>query len=319
MNLLTHGTQEIMHRKPLGFWRRAQRDIISNKQLYLMIIPVLAFYIIFRYAPMYGAIIAFKDFVPAKGIMGSEWVGLKHFFDYFSSYYFNRTFGNTLLLSLYSITIGFTAPILLALTLNEVRHMSYKKWVQTFTYIPHFISLVVICGLIIDFTSTYGLINDIAETFGFERQAILQNPKLFRPVYIISEIWQECGWNSIIYIAALSCIDPELYDSAMIDGAGRLRRLVHITLPSIIPTIIIVFILRLGKVMEVSFEKIILLYNPSIYSTADVISSFVYRKGLLENNYSYSSAVGLFNSAINFAIVIIANAISRKVNETSLW
>ena len=298
---------------------RVRRDLVRNRQLYLMIIPVIAFYILFRYAPMYGAVIAFKNFSPMKGILASDWVGFKYFIAFFKSYYFQRTLVNTLMISLLSISFSFTAPIILALLLNEIRSLTYKKWVQTFTYIPHFISLVVICGLIIDFTSTYGLINDILVWFGFSRSAILQNPALFRPVYIISEIWQECGWNSIIFIAALSSIDPQLYEAATIDGAGRFRKLVHVTLPGILPTIIIMFILRLGKVMDVGFEKIILLYNPSIYETADVISSFVYRKGLLEFSYSYSAAVGLFNSVINFMIIIVSNTISRRINKTSLW
>jgi putative aldouronate transport system permease protein len=295
------------------------KDFVANRHAYLMVLPVLAFYFVFHYMPMYGAIIAFKDFVPNKGIVGSEWVGLRHFQAFIEDYYFLRVVTNTLLISVYSIVWGFPAPIILALLLNELRGGFAKRAVQTITYLPHFISLIVMCGLIMDFTSRFGLINDLIESLGGQRFSLLLKPKMFVPIYVISDVWKEVGWGSIIYLATLSTIDPQLYEAAIMDGAGRWRRLLHITLPALLPTIVILLILRLGRLMNVGFEKIILLYNPMTYETADVISSYVYRKGLLEVSYSYSAAVGLFNSAINFAIILSANWISRRVNETSLW
>ena len=284
-----------------------------------MMIPVIAYYVIFHYGPMYGAIIAFKDFTPVKGILGSDWVGLKHFEEFFGSYYFLRVLKNTVLISLYTLIFEFPAPIILALLINEVRRRYFKRVVQTITYMPYFISLVVICGIITDFTNADGLINRLFMLFGYDGQAMLQKPELFRPIYVLSEIWQRIGWESIIYIAALMSIDLEQYEAARIDGASRLKQMFYITLPCLVPVITIMFILRIGNLLNVGFEKIILLYNPITYETADVISTFVYRKGLLEFGWSYSSAVGLFNSVINLALLISANYISRKVNENSLW
>ncbi|MDU0332248.1 MULTISPECIES: ABC transporter permease [Paenibacillus] len=305
--------------KPVSFKRRFIRDFRLNKYLYLMMIPVIAYYVIFHYGPMYGAIIAFKDFTPVKGILGSDWVGLKHFEEFFGSYYFLRVLKNTVLISLYTLIFEFPAPIILALLINEVRRRYFKRVVQTITYMPYFISLVVICGIITDFTNADGLINRLFMLFGYDGQAMLQKPELFRPIYVLSEIWQRIGWESIIYIAALMSIDLEQYEAARIDGASRLKQMFYITLPGLVPVITIMFILRIGNLLNVGFEKIILLYNPITYETADVISTFVYRKGLLEFGWSYSSAVGLFNSVINLALLISANYISRKVNENSLW
>nr|WP_042159520.1 ABC transporter permease subunit [Paenibacillus gorillae] len=292
---------------------------MMNKYLYLMMIPVVAYYIVFHYAPMYGALIAFKEYTPMKGILGSDWVGLKHFYDFFNSYYFVRILKNTLIISFYSLVFEFPAPIILALLINEVRSKSFKRVAQTITYMPYFISLVVICGIITDFTNADGVINRLFMLFGYDGQAMLQKPELFRPIYILSEIWQRIGWESIIYIAALMSIDLEQYEAARMDGASRLKQIFHITLPGIMPTIAIMLILRMGNLLNVGFEKIILLYNPVTYETADVISSFVYRKGLLEFGWSYSSAVGLFNSVINLVLLITANYVSRKVNKSSLW
>jgi len=305
-------------RRP-GWSSRVVKDFLLNKYLYLMMVPVLVYYVIFHYAPMYGAIIAFKDYTPVKGILGSEWVGLAHFRDFFGSYYFWRILKNTLIISAYSICFEFPAPILLAILINEVRNAAFKRVVQSITYMPYFISLVVICGMIKDFTNSGGIINTIFVYFGGDGQAMLQKPEMFRSIYIISEIWQKIGWESIIYIAALMSIDQEQYEAARIDGAGRWKQIMYITLPGIMPTIVIMFILRMGNLLNVGFEKIILLYNPITYETADVISSFVYRKGLLEFAWSYSSAVGLFNSVINLMLLITANYVSRKVNENSLW
>ena len=302
-----------------GYGLMLKKDFQRNRYIYLMALPVALFYILFHFAPMYGIIISFKRFVPAKGIIGSDWVGLTHFATFFNSYYFTRILKNTLLISVYSLILGFPAPILLALLINEVRNTSFKRVVQSLTYIPHFISLVVVCGLILEFSSRSGLFNQVTGLFGAEPVTFFQDPKYFRSFYIGSSIWQEVGWGTIIYLAALSSIDPQLYEAATMDGAGRIRKLIHITVPCIIPTIIILFIMRMGSIMTLGHEKIILLYNPSIYDTADVISTFVYRKGLLEFNWSYGTAVGLFNSLINVILLVSANTISRKVNKTSLW
>ncbi|MGG1553814.1 ABC transporter permease subunit [Paenibacillus ferrarius] len=285
-----------------------------------MILPVLAYYVLFHYAPMYGALIAFKNYSPMKGIMGSPWVGLAHFESFFSSYYFWRIFKNTILISLYSLLFEFPMPILLALLLNEVKNKTFKKTAQSITYMPYFISMIVICGMIKDFTNSGGFINTFfVSVMGTDGQAMLQKPELFRSLYVISDIWQRIGWESIIYMAALTSIDQEQYEAARIDGASRLQQIWNITLPGILPVIVIMFILRSGNLLNVGFEKIILLYNPVVYETADVISSFVYRKGLLEFNWSYSSAVGLFNSVLNLILLIAANRFSKKMTDNSLW
>ncbi|WP_239635462.1 ABC transporter permease subunit [Paenibacillus sp. H1-7] len=294
-------------------------DIRKNKLLYVMLLPVLLYYVVFHYAPMYGAMIAFKDFSPRLGIWGSDWVGFAHFKDFFTGPYFWRTIKNTVLISLYELIFGFPAPIILALLLNEIKNSIFKRTVQTVTYMPHFISLVVICGIVKDFTSSEGLINDVIAWFGGERSTFLLEPELFRSVYVSSGIWQHIGWGTIIYLAALTGIDPEQYEAARMDGAGRWKQMLHVTIPGIMPTIVILLILEMGRMMNVGFEKIILLYNPSTYETADVVSSYVYRVGLQDFNYSFSSAVGLFNSAVNFTLLVFSNWLSRRLNDTSLW
>lgn len=296
-----------------------RKDMQRNWELYILVIPVILYYALFAYKPMYGALIAFKNFAPARGFAGSPWVGFDNFARFFRSPYLGRLFRNTFLISFYSLIFGFPAPIILALFLNEVRHSAYKRTVQTLTYLPHFISMVVIAGMITDFSMTSGLFNDIIAFFGGTRTPLLQQPGLFRPIYVTSGIWQGVGWGTIIYLAALSGIDPQLYEAAMIDGAGRIRQVFAVTLPSIVPTIIIMLILRIGNLLDVGYEKTLLLYNPATYETADIISTYVYRVGLLEQNFSYSTAIGLFNSLINFILLIVANKISRKVSETSLW
>lgn len=302
-----------------SFSVRFKRDFLLNKYLYLMMVPVLAYYFIFHYAPMYGAIIAFKEYTPIKGILGSPWIGFQNFHDFFTSYYFWRILKNTVLISLYTLCFEFPAPIILAILINELANKRFQRFVQTVTYMPYFISLVVIAGMIKDFTNNGGVVNTLLTYFGVNDTAMLQKPELFRTIYVLSEIWQKIGWESIIYLAALMGIDQEQYEAAKMDGASRLKSIWHITLPGILPTISIMFILRMGNLLNVGFEKIILLYNPSTYDTADVISSFVYRKGLLEFGWSYSAAVGLFNSVINLALLITANKISKRVSENSLW
>ncbi|HBG77103.1 ABC transporter permease subunit [Eubacteriales bacterium mix99] len=299
---------------------RIIKELSKNKYLYLMALPVLAYYLLFHYGPMYGAVIAFKNFDVSKGIWGSPWVGFQYFREFFQSYYFSRLLRNTFLLSFYQLLWGFPAPILFALLLNEIRNHAFKRTIQTAAYLPHFISTVVVCGLIHDFFARDGVITSLYTLFGGEATSFLSQPQYFRGIYVGTGIWQETGWGAIIYLSALSSIDTQQYEAAIIDGAGRLKQLLHVTLPGIMPTIIIMLILRIGQVMSVGFEKIILLYNPNTYETADVISSFVYRKGLGESfQFSYTSAVGLFNSLINFALLISANWFSKKVSDTSLW
>jgi len=302
---------------------RVKKDLKRNYSAYLLVLPVLVFYGVFAYKPMYGAIIAFKDFSPRLGILDSPWTdlyGLKHFLSFFQSYYFGRILKNTLVISFSTLIFSFPAPIILALLLNEVRNRRFKKAVQTISYLPHFISLVVVCSLITMFTSHNGMIVDFLSVFGFETNMdLLNNKKLFVPIYVISDIWQKIGWDSIIYIAALAGIDQEQYEAARIDGANKWKQMLHVTLPGIAGTIILLFILRIGQIMNVGHEKIILLYNDGILETADVISSFVYRRGILEGNWSFSAAVGLFNSSINFSLVILANKISKKFSGTGLW
>ena len=300
-------------------WQSIAKEFKKHKWLYAMALPGVLIVFIFNYVPMYGILIAFKDYKVTEGIMGSPWVGLKHFTDFFGSFYFERLLKNTILLSVYGLIFTFPAPIILAVLLNEVRSSIFKRTVQTITYIPHFISIVVICGMIIDFVKQDGVITQLLTYIGFENTNLLLKPGNFRPIYIISDIWQQIGWNSIIYLAALTSVDQQMYEAARIDGAGKLRQIWSITLPSILPTIIIMLILKVGSLMNVGFEKVMLLYNASIYETADVISTFVYRRGILEAAYSYSAAVGLFNSVINCALVIITNQFSKKLTETSLW
>ncbi len=302
-----------------SYAQRLRKDFKLNYWLYLMIVPALAYYIIFQYGPMYGTIIAFKDYSPANGIWGSEWVGFANFRDFFDGLYFWRIFKNTVLLSVNTLIFEFPAPIILALLINELRNRTFKRWVQSITYMPYFISLIVICGLVKDFTNSGGLITQIVVWLGGTDTSMLQNPAYFRPIYVVSEIWQRFGWESIIYIAALSSIDQEQYEAARIDGAGRWRQMLNITLPGLLPTIMIMLILRLGNLFNLGFEKVILLYNSSIYDTADIISSYVYRKGLIEFNWSYGAAVGIFNSILNLVLLVAANYISRRVSQNSLW
>jgi len=288
-------------------------------QLYLLVLPLILFYIIWCYGPLYGIQIAFKDFSPRLGIMGSKWNGLKNFMDFFNSTYVWRLIRNTLYINFYNLVFGFPLPIIFALMLNEIRRSSFKRTVQTITYMPYFISLVIICGLILDFGSSDGVFRYIATMFGLAPVNLLGDQKYFRTVYVTSEIWQFLGWNSILFMSALTSINSELFEAATIDGAGRLKQIWHVSLPGILPTIAILLVLRIGGMMSVGFEKIILLYNPQIYETADVISSFVYRKGIVDANFGYATAVGLFNSLVNFILVIVANKASAVMTETSLW
>lgn len=295
-------------------------DLKKNRAYYFMLVPVLVYFIIFSYIPMGGLVIAFENFRPAQGILGSKFVGLKNFQDFFQSVYFTRVLRNTVVLSLLSLLICFPLPIIFALLLNEVQRLRFKKAVQTITYMPYFISLVVLAGIIIDFTSSDGLVGGtIMRMVTGQPVNLLSDSRYFRSIMIISELWQGLGYSSIIYVAALSGVNPDLYEAAAIDGAGRWKQTLHITLPSISSTIIIMLILKCGSLLAIGAEKIILIYNANIYETADVISTFVYRKGLQEFNYGYSTAVGMFNSVINFALILITNKLAKKFSDTSLF
>ena len=296
------------------------RNIQKYPVLYLMALPVLAYFVIFHYFPMYGALMAFERYVPTRGILGSKWIGLKNFQLFFQDVYCWRVIRNTFLINLYGLLFGFPVPILFALLLNEVKCAPFKKTAQTITYMPHFISTVVVCGLVVDFVDSSGVITTaLAKLTGGPAVNLLANPRYFRPVYTVMNIWKEFGWGSIIYFAALSGVDPQLYEAASMDGAGRFQQMIHVSFPAILPTIVTLLVLRLGRMMSTGYEDIILLYQPITYETADVISSYVYRRGLQEFDYGYSAAVGLFNSVINLVFILTANAVSRRVNETSIW
>lgn len=314
--LVSHNTPFSRHLSQSTTWRRMKR----NKELYLLVLPVIIYYLVFHYKPMYGLIVAFLDYSPRLGISGSEWVGLEHFRTFFGSVYFGRLLRNTLNISLSTLIFGFPAPIILALLMNELRGKFFPRLTQTITYMPHFISLVVLCAMIREFVKTDGFITELlVKYFNYDGKNLLSKSDLFTPIYVISNIWQGVGWGSIVYLAALTGIDLELYEAAKVDGAGRWKQTLKITIPCLLPTIIIMFIMRMGQIMNIGAEKIILLYNEGIYEKADIISSYVYRMGLINRQYSFSAAVGLFNSVINFALVILANKISRKLSETSLW
>lgn len=305
-------------KKPLGL--RLKKDLSNFGGAYLMGIPVLLFYVLFHYKPLFGAMIAFKDYKPRRGIWGSPWVGFKHFQSFFDSFYFERLIGNTLTISLAGLLFAFPIAIIFALLINEIHSNKFKRTVQTISYMPHFISTVVICSMIRLFVDSNGFIVAIIEAVGIPvGQSLLNLPKAFVPIYVLSDIWQQTGWNCIIYLAALGGIDPELYEAARIDGANRWKQTLHVTLPGILETVVLLLILRVGSLMGVGHEKIILLYNDYTMETADVISSYVYRRGLINGDYSFSAAVGLFNSAINFALVVIANKISNKVTGSGIF
>lgn len=295
------------------------RDFKKNKQKYLLILPVIIYFILFNYKPMYGLLIAFKRFRPSLGIWGSEWVGLLNFKRFFSDIYFFRLLRNTLTISFLSLLFSFPMPIILALLLNEVKNMKFKKTVQTITYMPHFIAMVVMCGMITSFCQTNGLINQVIELLGGAKTNLLLKKEYFYPIYIISEIWKNIGWDSIIFLAALSGIDQEQYEAARVDGAGRMKQMIYITLPGLLPTISILLILKMGHVLGVGYEKILLLYQPSTYEVADVISTYTYRKGLIDADYSYSTAINMFNSIVNIIFLQVSNKLSKKAGQSGLY
>ncbi len=304
-------------------WLHTHYDAIRrSKYFLLMLLPGLVYYIIFHYIPMYGITIAFKDYSIFEGIMTSPWTGqrgMEHFIELFGSPDFMRVFRNTLLLSIYLLLFSFPMPILLALSLNEVKSVIWKRSVQTVSYLPHFISTVVISGMIFNFLSLNGVVNQFLGLFGVESQQFLLIPDYFRTIFVTSDIWQTIGWGSILYLAALAGVDPQLYEAAKMDGANRWQQIKHINIPAIIPTAIILFIFNIGGIMNSGFEKVLLLYNPNTYETADVIGTFVYRRGILGADYSFAAAAGLFQSVIGFGLVIFANWAARKISSNSLW
>lgn len=296
------------------------RHIRRDRELLLLFIPCILFYVIFRYGPLYGLIIAFKDYSVFTGVLGSDWVGLKHFIKFFGNQDFWMLFRNTLLLGFYTLVFGFPFPILLAVLLNEVRVQWFKKSVQTLSYLPAFLSVVIISSMIIDFLSpTNGLLNQLLAALGFEKKYFLADSGWFRPIYVISEIWGTVGYESIIYLAAIAGISPTLYEAAKVDGATRFHMIRHITISGLMPTMLIMFILKTGSMIRVGYEKVLLLYNPMTYNVADVFSTYVYRKGLLESNYSYAAAVGMFEALVAMVMLLGANAVSRKIGGKGLW
>ena len=298
--------------------KRLNKTVVKYWQYYLLILPALISILVFHYIPIYGVQIAFKNFVPSKGIWGSPWVGLKHFQRFFNGYYFGRLLSNTLLIGLYQLAL-FPVSIILALSMNEVGNLRYKKVVQTVTYAPHFISTVVIVSMVMCFFQTNGIFGQLVELLGGTRMNYMGEAKYFKSIYVLSGKWQDMGWGAIIYLGALSGVDLSLHEAAQIDGASRIQRIIHINLPAIAPTVTLMMILQLGSVMSVGYEKIYLMQNPLNMSASDVISTYVYRVGLADAQYSFSSAVGLFNSLINLILLCSANFFAGRLTGNSLW
>ncbi len=308
-----------MKKREMTLSHKISRDWKMNKYKYLLILPVLVYLALFCYKPMYGLIIAFNNYKPTRGITGSDYVGLMWFDNFFKNIYFWRLLTNTFTISALSIVFGFPAPIILALLLNEIQNDKFKRTVQTITYMPYFISLVVTCSIIKIYCQENGLFSQIIEFFGGTRRNLLIDPNAFRPIYVISGIWQSIGWNSIIYLAALSGIDQEQYEAARIDGANRFQQMLHITIPGILPTIMILFVLRMGSILNVGYEKVLLLYTENTYNVADVFSTYTYRVGLVQQQYSLSTAVSLFNTVVNIVFLVFTNWLSRKTTESGLF
>ena len=293
---------------------------LRDWQLYFMLLLPIAYYILFKYMPMYGTLIAFKKFSAKKGIWGSTWAGFKNFEKFLSDPYFYKLVRNTLLINLNNLLFAFTSSIIFALLLNEMKHKLYRKVVQTVSYLPHFISTVVVCGLVTNFTRTNGgIINDLIAMLGGARISFLNRAEYFRPIYVISEIWQHMGWDAIIYIAALLSIEPQLYEAASIEGANRFQKMLYVTLPGIAPTITIMLIMRIGHLMSLGYEKVLLLYSGATYETADIISTYVYRRGLLTADFSYGTAIDLFQTVISLILVTSTNWLGKKIGGAGLW
>lgn len=304
--------------------KKSDRGFLGNlvyyKEYYLMLIPGLLFFLVFCYGPMYGLVIAFQDYYPLKGISGSAWVGLKHFQKLFSDPFFLSVLKNTLIISFYKILICFPAPIVLCLALNEIKNLKFKKFAQSVSYLPHFISWVVVSGIIIEFLSpSRGPINILLQNLGFEPIFFVAEPEYFRGVLVLSDLWKSIGWGSIVYLAAVTGVDPTLYEAAEMDGAGRIKKIIHVTLPALIPIITVMFIMESGKVLNDSFEQVYNFLTPSTYAVGDVISTFVYRMGIQKMQYSFTTAVDLFKNIVSFILVMLTNYIARKTNDYALW
>ena len=303
-----------------GRWIRLFDHFKREWQIYVMLLPTIVWFLVFLYKPMYGLQIAFKDYSIFRGVAGSPWIGLEHFETLFNNDQFLRAVSNTIKISALNLLFGFPAPIILALMFNEILHASYKRTAQTIVYLPHFISSVIIAGIVITaFSPTAGIVNTIIGWFGLDPVYFLTQPQWFRPIFVGTGIWQEAGFGSIVFLAAIAGVNPSLYESAVVDGANRWQMMWKITIPSILPTILIMLIIRIGNVMEVSFELVILLYQPATYETADVVNTWIYRQGLQSGQYDLAAAGGLFNAVVAFVLVMTANTLSRRYSRTSLW
>ncbi|RAV20893.1 sugar ABC transporter permease [Paenibacillus contaminans] len=308
----------------LGSKRNVRLTLLKkNKLFYWLLLPGTIYFLIFHYIPLYGVVIAFKDVTPFDGFEGiftSEWVGLKHFENFVNSYYFWNIMRNTVLISLYRLLFGFPAPIILALLINEVRIEAFKRIVQTISYLPHFLSMVIVAGLVTTLLTTDGgIVNVFLQKLGFDSIFFLGDKSYFRSVLVVSGIWKEVGWGTIIYLAAIAGIDPQLYEAAVVDGAGRFKQMWHITLPGIMFIVVIMFIFAVGGLLNAGFEQILLLYSPTVYDVGDIIDTFVYRRGLLEMQYSFAAAVGLFKSVIALVLIIGTNYIAKKLGHDGIW
>ncbi|MGI5946185.1 MAG: ABC transporter permease [Lachnospiraceae bacterium] len=311
-------------KKTAGNGRTKKGSFVWNmkyyKEYYIMLIPGILFFLIFCYGPMYGMVIAFQDYYPLKGIAESQWVGLKHFKKLFTDPFFLSVLKNTIVISIYKLLVCFPAPIILCLALNEIKNLKFKKVAQSVSYLPHFVSWVVLSGIIIEFLSpTRGPINIILQKLGMESIFFIAEPKYFRGVLVLSDMWKSIGWGSIVYLAAVTAVDPTLYEAAEIDGAGRIKKIIHITLPALAPIVTVMLIMQSGKILNDSFQQVYNLLTPSTYEVGDVISTFVYRMGIQKMQYSFTTAVDLFKNVISFALVMLTNYIARKTNDYALW
>lgn len=311
----------ILINNKLSPYKRSIKLLKKYKAFYVMLLPAIAYFVIFHYVPMYGIIIAFKDFKPLKGVWDSSWVGMKNFIDFFSHPSFSIVLKNTLLISFYKIIFGFPAPIILALLLNEIRNSAYKRTIQTVTYFPHFMSWIVVAGLVSTVLSpSTGVVNQILKFFGMNPIYFMADPKFFRGVLVVSDIWKEIGWGSIVYLAAICGINNELYEAAIVDGASKWKQVLHITIPSITSAIIMMLILRVGSILNAGFDQIFVMYNPNVYDVADIIDTFVYRMGIESAKYSFATAVGLFKSIIGLIMVVTTNKIAKMIDEeNAIW
>ena len=320
---MTDQVTKIDRAEAVFFGQARQRNLAKRlkkyKFLFVLLFPALAYFIVFKYAPLYGILIAFKNYKFTDGILGSEWVGLKHFIKMFSGETFLQVFRNTLVISLGKLAFGFPAPIIFAILLNEIRKSRFKKTVQTISYLPHFVSWVVLAGVIMEFLSFRGPVNQLVVALGGKPQVFLTNPALFVPMLVVTDSWHVVGWSSIIYLAAISNIDPQLYEAADMDGAGRISQIIHITLPSLLPVISILLLLRIGRLLNAGFDQVFNLYNPLVYSVADIIDTYTYRVGLVQMDFSYSTAVGMFKNVLGLTLMLTVNSTINRVKEYGIW